>query len=116
MLVRGNIDQAHASDPVLAKSMVINYQNLGPIYTADDLAKNKHQLNMTDIPNAILQMAYNKIYIPLMMLTTSALSKIHGNNNLKYDKIPFGNGIGKQSLDELIFPAEVNLNESSFFQ
>jgi len=59
---------------------------------------------MNDIPNAILQMAYNKIHIPLSMLTTLALSKIWSNDNLKYHKIPFGNGVGKQSLDISSFP------------
>jgi len=72
-----------------AKTMVVNYQNLSPIYSMDDLTKNKHQLDMMDVPNAILQMAYNKIYMPLSMLTTSALSKICSNDNLKYCKIPF---------------------------
>jgi len=71
---------------------------------------------MTDVPNAILQMAYNKIYIPLSMLTTSALSKIRSNDNLKFRKIPFGNGVGKQSLDESSFPMEDALTETSFFQ
>ena len=71
---------------------------------------------MTDIPNAILQMAYNKLYVPLSMLTTSALSKIQMNNNLKFRKIPFGNGIGKQSLDESSFPLEDLLTETYFFQ
>jgi len=66
--------------------------------------------------NAVLQMAYNKMYILLSMLTTSALNKICSNNNLKYRKIPFGNGIGKQSLDEASFPAENSLTETTFFQ
>jgi len=76
--------QALTSDPTMAKSTFVDYQNLGPIYTANDLAKNRHQLAMSDVPNAILQMAYNKIYIPLSMMTTSALNKIHSNDNLKY--------------------------------
>jgi len=63
---------------------VIDYQHLSPIYSTEDLAKNKHQLDMTDVPNAILQMVYNKIYIPLLMLMTSALSKICSNDNLKF--------------------------------
>src|SRR5882724_21741 len=57
----------------------------------------------------------NKIYVPLSMLTTSALSKIHGNDNLKYHKIPFGNGVGKQCLDESSFPLD-SLSETTFFQ
>jgi len=71
---------------------------------------------MTDVPIAILQMAYNKVYIPLSMMTTAALTKICSNDNLKYHKIPFGNGIGKQSLDELSFPTEDTLMETMFVQ
>jgi len=69
-LVVGKIEQALATDPIPVKSTVVNYQNLELTYSANDLAKNKHQLDMTDILNAILQMAYNKIYIPLLMMTT----------------------------------------------
>ena len=50
------------------------------------------------------------------MLTTSSLSKIHSNDNLKYRKIPFGNSIMKQSLDESSFPQEDSLSETTFFQ
>jgi len=71
---------------------------------------------MKDIPNAILQMAFNKIHIPLSMLTTSTLSKIHSNDNLKYCKILFGNGVGRQSLDETSFAPESSLTETTFFQ
>src|SRR5882672_8720279 len=76
------------------------------------VSNNKQQLDVTKIPNAILQMAYLKLFIPLSMLTTSALTRIHANDGLKYHKIPFGNGTGKQSLDELIFPPEESLSES----
>jgi len=72
------------TDSLISKSPAINYQSLGLIYTAEDLAKNKHQLNMTHMLNAILQMAYNKVYVPLTMLTSATLTKIHNNDNLKY--------------------------------
>ena len=36
------------------------------------------------------------------------------NNNLKFCKIPFGNGIGKQSLDKASFLSEDSLTETSF--
>jgi len=100
----------------LFKNSHINYKNLGPIYGTEDVANNRLLLDMMDIPNAILQMVYNKLYVPLSMLTTSALSKIQMNNNLKFRKIPFGNGIGKQSLDESSFPLEDLLTETYFFQ
>ena len=97
-------------------SSVVNYHNIGPIYTADELAKNKNQLDMSDVPNAILQIAYKKVLIPLSMMTTSTLSKICSNDNLKYRKIPFGNGVRKQSLKKASFPAEESLTETTFFQ
>jgi len=115
-IVSGIADQAHAPDQSPAKSAVVDYQSLGPFYSTDDVTKNKHQLDMKDVPNAILQMAYNKIYVLLSMLMTSALSKIHGNDNLKYRKVPFGNGSGKQSLNESSFPQEDSLSETMFFQ
>jgi len=59
-------------------------------------------------------MVHNKLYIPLSMLTTAALSKIHTNNSLKFRKIPFGNGISKQSLGESSFPGKESLMEITF--
>jgi len=112
----GNIDHAQVTEPMTAKTVTINYLKLGPIYSMDDLAKNRHQLYMTDVPNSVLQMAYKKIYVPLSMLTTSSLSKIHSNENLKYHKISFSNGIGKQSLEESLFLSEDMLTEMTFFQ
>ena len=114
-LISGGQDATTAPDQP-PKNSHVNCQCLGPIYSANDIVKNKHQLDMTDIPNSILQMAYNKLYIPLSMLTTPALSKIHMNDNLKFCKIPFGNGIGKQSLDEASFPSENTLTVTTFLQ
>jgi len=71
---------------------------------------------MTDMPNAILQMAYNKLYIPLLMLTTPALSSIHRNDYLKFHKFPFGNSLGKQTLNESTFPTQDTLMETMFLQ
>jgi len=116
VVVTDNISPPSVSDVASSKTMPIDYQNLGPIYSVEDLASNKHKLDMTDVPNAILQMAYNKIHVPLSMITSSSLTKIRNNDNLKYRKIPFGNGVGKMSLDETSFPPESSLTETSFFQ
>jgi len=115
-LISGSGDPAIVADSAHNKSAHVDYQNLGPIYGPDDVAKNTQQLDMTDILNAILQMAYNKLYIPLLMLTTAALLKIQMNDNLKFHKVPFGNGIGKQSLDKVSFPGEDSLTETTFLQ
>jgi len=61
-------------------------------------------------------MAYLKLYIPLSLLMTSALSKICSNDSLKYHNILFSNGAGCQSLDESIFPPENALSESLSLQ
>jgi len=50
------------------KNAQVDYQNLGSIYSSIEVSKKKQVLNMINIPNAILQMAYNKLYIPLSML------------------------------------------------
>jgi len=47
------------------KHAQVDDQKLGPINSSDEVSKNKKVLNMIDIPNSILQMAYNKLYIPL---------------------------------------------------
>src|SRR5882724_7544256 len=91
-------------------------RDIGPIYRIEEVSKNKQQLDVTKLPNAILQMAYLKLYIPLSMLMTSTLSKIRSNDSLKYHKIPFGNGAGCQSLDTSIFPPESALSESLFYK
>jgi len=114
--VLGNTEPGSITGKLPLKLSTINYHSLGPIYCIDKVSKNKHLLDMTKIPNAILQMAYLKLYIPLSLLMTSALSKICSNNGLKYHKIPFGNGAGWQSLDESLFPAENMLSESLFLQ
>jgi hypothetical protein len=49
-------------------------------------------MRVTSIPNQILQMAYNKLHIPLTMLTVPALNRTRCNMNLHYRKIPFGVG------------------------
>jgi len=114
--VTKNNGHVNTTEPMSAKTIVVDYQNLSPIYSLDDLTKNKHQLDMMDIPNTILHMVFNKIYILLTMLTTPALTKVHTNDNLKLHKIPFGNGIGKQSLNKASFPGKDSLMETSFLQ
>ena len=94
-----NVEPESSAGSSTSKLVVIDYHSLGPIYCYDEVSKNKQQFDMTRIPNAILQMAYMKLYIPLSMLTTSPLSKICSNDGLKYHKIPFGNEVGQQSLD-----------------
>jgi len=60
-------------------------------------------------------MAYLQHYITLSMFMTTSLSNIHSNDGPKYHKILFGNGAGRQSLDESLLP-EIFLSESLFLQ
>ena len=61
-------------------------------------------------------MAYLKLFIPLSLLTTAALDRIQFNDGLKFHKILFSNGAGKHSLDTSLFPTELSLSESEFWQ
>ena len=82
----GNINPAPTSGTSATKLSTIDYHLLSPIYSIDKVSKNRHQLNIMRIQNAILQMAYLKLYIPLSILT-SALSKIHSNDGFR-NQIP----------------------------
>jgi len=104
--VVSNVDPGPTTRPTQSKSLPTDFHTLGPIYLFDEVSKNKQQLDITKILNVILQMAYLKLFIPLSMLMTLSLAKICANNSLKYHKIPFSSGAGKQSLDESIFPSE----------
>ena len=61
-------------------------------------------------------MIHLKLFIPLSMLTTASLSRIHFNDNLKFKKIPFGNAAGKYALDEAHFPPEDSLTDVEYLQ
>jgi len=56
-------------------------------------------------------MIHPKLFVPLSMLTTASLSRIHFNDNLKFKKIPFGNAACKYALDKAHFPSEESLTD-----
>ncbi|KAF8585568.1 hypothetical protein K439DRAFT_1560998 [Ramaria rubella] len=93
-----------------------NFQTLPPSISFEESTSNELELDVMSIPSTILQMAHLRLFIPLSMLTTAILNKICNNDNLKFKKIPFGNGAGKQSLDESQFPPESSLDTFLFFQ
>ena len=103
---------ASASDPATltsmlhAKSKPVDFKSLPPLHTIQLATNNELQMDVINIPSVIMQMAYNQVYISLSLLTTSALDHIRSNINLRYRKIPFGNGVGKQCLDESFFLSE----------
>jgi len=88
-----------------------NFSEHPLIYNFDDIVSNLYHLDSLGIPNSLLQMAFNKIFIPLSMLTATSMDH---NWSLKYHKIIFGNGAGKYSLSESSFPDKLSLNKSEF--
>ncbi|KAF8527716.1 hypothetical protein JB92DRAFT_3093207 [Gautieria morchelliformis] len=93
----------------------VDFDALPPLHTIHTAAGNKLQMDVVKMPAAIMQLAFNSIYIVLSMLTMATLDCICSNNNLCSKKIPFGNGVGKQSLDDS-FPPEDALHTATFLQ
>jgi len=67
------------------------------------------------LPDCLVQMALNKIFMPLSMLTMASLNRIE-HNNMKYKQLNYGSGAGKTFLDESSFLAEDELNNFKFGQ
>ena len=88
-----------------ASTLLDDFAELGHIFKAESM-KPEYELNLRTLPKQILQMVYLKLFIPLSLLTTSALDKIQFNDGLKYQKIIFGSNAGKHMLDISIFPVE----------
>ncbi|KAF8512233.1 hypothetical protein JB92DRAFT_2723726 [Gautieria morchelliformis] len=59
-------------------------------------------------------MAHGRAYIPLTMLTTTALTRIRNNTGLKYTKVP--NGIVRQTLDPDQFGSEDAMSSDDWTQ
>src|SRR5882724_407707 len=68
------------------------------------------------IPDCLLQMALNRVFIPLSMLTTVALNNIEINQDMKYKCLTNGSGMGKTFLDKCSFPSEDQLSDFEFSQ
>jgi len=54
------------------------------------------------LPDCLIQMALNHIFIPLSMLRTVSLNNIKTNQDMKYIHITYGSGAGKTFLDEAV--------------
>ena len=63
----GSTEHSSAAESPSAKLSTTNFLSLGPIYRIKEVSKNKQLLDVTKMPNAILQMEYLKLYIPLSM-------------------------------------------------
>ena len=94
----------------------MNWDALGPAFLDVDTRKNEHELNLTGIPDALWMMIHLKLFISLSMLTTSSLSCICFDDNLKFKKIPFWNVASKYALDEAHFLLEDSLTDTEYLQ
>ena len=114
-----NAAHPHTADGLSGKELLMGLMDdlasIGYIFRHDS-CKPEYTMDAHMILNPILQMAFLKLYIPLLLLTTTALYKIHFNDGLKYQKILFGNGAGKHTLDVSLFPNELSLTKSEFWQ
>ena len=63
----------------------------------------------------LVQTALNKVFIPLIMLTTASLNRIE-HNDVKFKCINYGTGEGKKFLNEASFSPEDSLNDFEFGQ
>ena len=66
------------------------------------------------LPDCLIQMALNHVFIPLSMLTTCLLNDIEMNQDVKYKCIQYGSGAGKIFLDKTSFPTEEDLSDFEF--
>jgi len=64
------------------------------------------------LPDCLVQMALNKVFIPLSILTTASLNRIE-HNDVKFKRLNYGSGACKTFLDETCFVLEDELNDSS---
>ena len=55
------------------------------------------------LPDCLIQMALNHVFIHLFMLTTVALNNIETNQDVKYKHITYSSGASKTFLDEATF-------------
>ena len=92
----------------------VNLQNLGQVFPDEAAIKSTVEVDWDPLPDVILHMMSNSIYISLAFLMTSALDRIQVNQNVKYCKIPFGHGAGKITIDETSFPLEESVTKTDF--
>ena len=82
---------------------------LGVTYTDKSTQMNVLELDTDTLQVTILSMARSHIYIPLSLLTTTALDCIMLNQSVRYRKVVCRRGVGKSVVDEAYFPAEESL-------
>ena len=93
---------------------IVDQQNLTYVFTDELALKNSLDVETDVLPDSVVHMMQNRVFIPLSLLTTATLHRIQLNQNVKFQRITFGNGSGCTSIDETTFPAEDSLSQSDF--
>jgi len=88
------------ADPVALPLSPLSFPLSEKIFTAK-VATFSLKSDPSVLPDSLLQMAQSRLFIPLSMLTMSALNRIETNQNVKYKCLTYGLGIGKTFLDEM---------------
>jgi len=107
---------AHASPAYALSKPAVNWVALGPTFLDANAKMNDHELVPTGIPDALHMMIHLKLFIPLSMLMMASLSHIHFNDNLKFKNIPFGNAVGKYTLNKAHLHLEDSLTDAEYLQ
>ena len=55
---------------------IVDQQNLMHVFTDESALKNSHDVEMDVLPDAVVHMMQNRVFIPLSLLTTTALDHI----------------------------------------
>jgi len=87
---------------------------LSKIFTTDS-AVFSMEPDPSALPDCLIQMALNPVFIPLSIITTDSLNRIKTSKNVKYKRINYGSGASKHFLDDASFPPEDDLNHFESF-
>jgi len=66
--------------------------------------------------DCLIEMALNKVLIPIKILTMDSLNRIETNQAVKYNQISYGSSSGKMLLNKAFFPSKDHLNDFKFNQ
>ena len=98
------------------KNQVVNYLVAQPVFRYNEISQNTQEINLMAIPNLMLAISFEKLFLPLSLLTTNTLNRIRANDGLKFVKLTSGNEAGKHMLDVSAFPSETTLMATDFLQ
>src|SRR6266481_1986152 len=88
----------------LPKADYIDFSEIGPMFKTTEARKNRHELDLKTIPNALRQMAFYHVFIPLSMFTADSMNVIRDNIGDLYTKKKTSLSMGKYVLNSDAFP------------